>query len=122
MHAELKRYQKAAIDLLKKGEDVNAVLEGIKGAMDKRGHEKLYPALLRALIRVYPKLERGQGARLIVAKESDADAYKKQFGEAKVTVDPTIVGGYVYVKDHTREDNSYKQKLLTWYQRATSTN
>lgn len=122
MHAELKRYQKAAIDLLNKGEDVTTVLKGIRSAMDRRGHGKLYPSFLRALARVYPKLERGQGARLIVAKESDADAYKKKFGESTVTIDPTIVGGYVHVKDHIREDNSYKQKLLTWYRRATSTN
>ena len=123
MHTELKRYQKAALDLLKKGEDVKDVLKGTLSAMERRGHQKLYPAFLRALVRVYPRVERGQTPSLIVAKESDARSYAKRFEdkEMKVIVDPTIVGGYVYEKDHAREDNSYKQKLLTWYRRATNT-
>lgn len=121
MHAELKRYQKAAADLLKSGEDVKALLKGIRSAMERRGHLKLYPAFLRSLIRVYPKVESREQAELIVAKEADGQVYKKQFSDAKITVDPTIIGGYVHIKDHAREDNSYKQKLLTWYRRATST-
>lgn len=123
MHAELKRYQKATLDLLKSGEDIKDVLKGVRSAMERRGHLKLYPALLRALIRVYPRVEARQMPSLIVAKESDAKSYAKRFTdkEMKVVIDPTIVGGYVYESGHTREDNSYKQKLLTWYRRATNT-
>ena len=120
MSAQLKRYLEAVIDLLKEGGDLAVVLKNLRAVMDKRGHSKMYPLLLRALLRVYPTIAGREEATLVIAKESDQALYKGEIKkDGKIVIDPSIVGGYILTRDFVRQDHSYKSKLLTWYQKAT---
>jgi F0F1-type ATP synthase delta subunit len=120
MNAYLKRYVEAVAGLLQDGTDLKTALKNMRLVMEKKGHLKLYPAVLETLLRTYPSTEKRQRPSLVLAKESDQKNYKKLIDdETEVVIDPTIVGGYVCTKDFVREDKSHKSKLLTWYRNAT---
>lgn len=119
MQSHLKHYVKAVTDLIQEGGDLTDVLKQVKGVMDKKGHQKLYPLLLNSLKREL-SAPNYAAATLIIAKPEDEQKY--QPGEAKVVIDPSIVGGFVHTEDFVRIDESYKHKLLTLYKKTIAKN
>jgi F0F1-type ATP synthase delta subunit len=122
MNAYLKRYVEAVSGLLKEGADLKTTLRNLRSVMEKKGHGKIYPSVLTALLRTYPAAEKRSHPTLVVAKAGDEKNYKKMIDQTdtETAIDPTIVGGYVYTKDFVRQDHSHKSKLLTWYKKATT--
>lgn len=123
MNNYLKQYLQAVSTLLESGVALDVVLKNTRAVLEKRGHSRLYPALLRSLARTYPVLERKKIPVLTLAKEDDEAKYKKMLsGEEihKTKIDSSIIGGYVYTKNFVQTDNSYKSKLLTLYKHALS--
>ncbi len=121
MNAYLKQYLEAFTSLIQSGASLEKVLENTRLVMKQRGHERLYPRLLRQVARVVPVMESKKRATLTVAKREDAANYGGSLegaSEAVVKVDHSLVGGYVFTKHHARQDHSYKTKLLTWYRRS----
>lgn len=120
MYTTQKNYLLAAKSLLREGATLPSLLSGLKSTLERHGHEKLYPNLLRSLLR---NLEEGKSSNttvLVVAKEEDVDSFvhNSSLDSTRVIVDKSIIGGHILTKEWKRIDDSYKTKLLTWYRRS----
>jgi len=121
-------YITAVLEELKAGHDPSKVLAGLKNTLAKKGHDRLYAAILRGVARV---LEAGSAESVVVTTVSEADykAHKDAITaalktldadtEPKVQIDETIVGGFVAEANNKRIDASYKSKLVTLYRSLT---
>ena len=119
MNSTLKHYLQATKALLKEGASLDSILSGLKSTLDKRGHIKLYPNLLRSLLRSLEEDSSTGAPVLVVAKEADAKHFLKDApATTRVVVDENIVGGHILTEDWKRTDSSYKTQLLTWYRRS----
>ena len=46
-----KNYIKAVLEMIENGDDIKAVLKGLKNLLAVRGHERLLPAVLQGVVR-----------------------------------------------------------------------
>lgn len=116
-----KHYLLAVKALIKDGVAPTALFDGLKSTLDRRGHSKLYPSILRSLTRSLEENVQSSVQTLVVAKAEDAKRFMpKDADEAtsRIVVDESIVGGHIFTKDWVRTDDSHKTKLLTWYRRS----
>ncbi len=90
--------------------------------MKAKGHLSLLPVIVRMLER-----EPSKGARVVVAKESDAKKFKKEIeaslreiGEDDhvVVVDPNLVAGFSVRGKSKSIDRSYRSALVSLYHRV----
>ena len=117
-------YITATIELLHSGKEPAAVLGGLKKTLEARGHQALYPSILRGVERLL-HAKNSQSAILAVAREKDVDTFKAAITAAskeldvadapEVVVDDTLIGGFVLQTGTTRLDQSYKTKLVSLY-------
>lgn len=122
-------YAIASAELIASGLPVNDVLARLQVLLKRRGHSKLYPAILTALLREVEVGANESGARLSVARASDAQSplvskLKKELSvgasdDVTVTVDETLIGGAKLRAHHQEIDASYKRSLLSLYQAVT---
>lgn len=111
------------------GKDIKMILAGLQNFMNARGHESLYPAVLRGVVRILESSDVGE-ATVTVASTADYKKHKvaieavlKEFQseeEPKVILDDTIVGGYIAESSHQRLDASFKSQLVTLYRSLTN--
>lgn len=113
------QYVKALIEMSADGSDFAKLTKKLHAVMEKRGHGRLLAAVLRATLRTLSSSAKRNSATLVVAEEKDAKRYHKEYKDAAVVVDKTIIGGYVFIDKSTRIDHSYKTKLLNWYRAVT---
>lgn len=124
-----KDYINAAYDILKKEQDTDAVLGSLKKYLESRGLMKLYPSVLRGLIERSERAQKHEGVHVIVARESDAQMHKNAIAAHldslslpaayDISIDETLIGGYILKTKNTRVDQSYKHKLLQAYRALT---
>lgn len=124
-------YVDAVTELLQNGSDVSSVLKGLESALKAKGHTSLHAQILLA---VQKKLEASSVqavSQIVVAKESDATHFHKQIqasleeiggktDTSQVTIDTTLVGGYIASHQGKNIDASYKNKLVTLYRAITT--
>ena len=120
-------YTTALLELLSTSDDVAKVLNGFKQTLERKGHERLFVPVLRAVLR---ELE-SKRATTTVATRSEADQKKfaadieatlKELGAAanpEFVTDETMIGGFVAEHNHVRVDKSYKSKLVSLYRNFT---
>lgn len=87
--------------------------------LDAKGKKKLLFAVKQAVIRAGQK--KGTGSRIVVAKNEDAHRAhtKTKDKDARVIVDPTIVGGFRHITANTLTDASHKAHLEALFTRIT---
>lgn len=119
-----KDYITAATELLREGKEDKAVLASLREHLSSRGRAKLYPSILRGIIRALAQAEKRDGVKVIVARESDTEkhakeikAHLKEIGAEShtVEVDDTIIGGFIIRTKDTQIDQSHKHTLLHAY-------
>ena len=122
-------YIEAVLEMIEAGKESKEVLAGLKKTLATRGHERLYAPVLRGVARVLESKE-AAAVEVVVAKEADAKAFATAINEAlqelsitekpTVTVDETVIGGFVVEGRTQRFDASYKTKLVQLYRKITN--
>jgi F0F1-type ATP synthase delta subunit len=121
-------YAHALVAAINEGVSIDTALTGLKRALDRKHHSKLYAPVLLEVVRTLEANGGGTNAIVTVAKASDAAALKSaitaalaQLGTAKDTqvmevVDETLIGGFVATYDYKEFDQSYKKALKSLYE------
>jgi F0F1-type ATP synthase delta subunit len=122
-------YVQAVMELLESGSQIESVLGNLKAVMEKRGHAKALPMVLRAVVRALEEGATESVATITVARDSDVTALKADIKSALVTlgtdgahttiIDDTIIGGLIATYNHRQIDQSYRTKLNALYQSIT---
>lgn len=124
-------YAQALLATLEDGMSVDTALSGLKVALQKKHHEKLFAPVLLEVLRVLEAEKGTKTAEIRVAKTADLSALKSQIEttlqslgvssdtQVKEVVDETIVGGFVATYNYTEQDQSYKKALKSLYESIT---
>ncbi len=122
-------YSEAVLALYNEGASFDVLLEKLDGALERRGHQKLRGAILRAIKATLENTKRS-APTLTVAKESDASALKTDIEKAAEALDikadglqreikDELIGGFILETRSKRIDASHRSKLLSLYERIT---
>lgn len=125
-----KHYITAVTDLLLKGGDVDAVLANLKTVLVRKGHEKLHTSILRGVLTELTVRKDLHTPFVFVASEADIARFREAItetlqtlnapvGEMQVTVDDTLIGGYIATHEGKLINRSYKEKLVSLYRSIT---
>lgn len=120
-------YITALLDSLRTTTDVDGTLSRTYSVLQKRGHIRLWPAILRGVLRELEAHTQADVAHVYVAKSTaDVTAEIKQalasLGATDTYeqhIDDTLIGGYVVTYKDKILDASYKRKLVELYRRIT---
>ena len=124
MHA---LYVTAVIESLKAGHKPSETFAGLKRVLERRGHERLLPRIVRTLERESLRRTGAGVVTLTVAKAADGDSdlvaslLKEMAVSEKPTVviDETIIGGAKLRSGDTEIDATYKTTLINLYHKIT---
>lgn len=126
MHTE---YTKALLDIIHDGTPIEAALSGLRTVMTERGHARIYGKVLHNALRILSAHNAYAGAFVTVAAQRDVQAHQTAITAAltqlkaepsyQVTVDDSLIGGYVVQANNTIIDASYKKALSEIYHRLT---
>ncbi len=118
-------YSSAIFDLLVKQRGDEAVFASLQSLLKKKGHEKLYPHILKDLLKKFEKNAKQTSTKVFVGREKDAQSLESSILKAVATlstdtnfttqVDPTLIGGFKVVGQDKVIDQSYKKQLLAVY-------
>jgi F0F1-type ATP synthase delta subunit len=121
-------YAQAFLKSLKTGMAVNTAITGLKSALEKKHHSKLFGPVLLEVLRILEASKGSKQAVVTVANQVDLKTLKasiqnalKELGIEKDTsvkevVDETLVGGFVATYDYKEHDASYKKSLKNLYE------
>ncbi len=121
-------YITAVLEMIAEGAMPDVVLAGLQQSLKKHGHERLYASVLRGVSRV---LSAGSADAVSVTVAQSSDVEKHQTAikatltelgvttEPVVTIDESLIGGYVAEANNQRVDASYKSKLVSVYRNVT---
>lgn len=122
-----KQYIQATIDLILDGTDPQVILKGLHESMEKKGHARLYVAVLRGVVRILESKDNAT-AIVTVASEADVEKFASEINEMRamlgtegvhsIVVDQTLIGGVVAKYNNTIIDRSYKNALTNLYRAA----
>lgn len=99
--------------------DVDTAVSGLMKTLEARGARSLLPRIVTSLERMQTQAS-ARAVHITVAKKSDAphaqSIAEKEFGEqGSVSVDDSLIGGYVITKGGEQLDASYKSALVRLY-------
>lgn len=114
-----KTYTNALVALLREGNDVSKSVAGLKATMSRLGHSRLLPVVLKSTLRHLSASTGDTTPKLTLAKVEDKELYQELAHEARITIDPNIIGGYIHTHDHKQTNYSHKSRLLNWYNAVT---
>lgn len=121
-------YAQAFLATIQEGVSLDTALSGLRGALERKGHGKLYAPVLFEVLRVLEAEKGTKTAEIRVAFEKDFVTHKSHIETALQTlgvskdtpvrkvVDETIVGGFVATYDYKEHDQSYKKALKSLYE------
>lgn len=122
-------YVQAVLESLKEGKSPDAVLTGLVQVLKAKGHESLFGAILRGVLRVVESASDRSGAVVTVARTSDEQnhidaiksALERMGAPADYTLkeDDTLIGGFVAEVNNTVHDASHKKALVDLYRNLT---
>ncbi|MAZ56434.1 hypothetical protein CL653_01450 [bacterium] len=121
-------YVQALLQSIEVGVEPRVALQNLMLVQEKRGHMKLYRGVLQSTLRFLEG--RAQDEALVtVTDNSQYDSYKSeiesQLAGMNITTTPAVqinsnlIGGYILESKSQRVDASYKQKLVSLYQKIT---
>lgn len=120
-------YVAAILELLKEGTDAKSIFAGLQDTLAKRGHQQLYPSILKTVQRIL-EAQTLATATVAVASEADVKKFKTAIADSlsalnasssETVIDQTLVGGFIVEANNTRIDNSYKKQLINMYRSLT---
>ncbi len=125
-----KSYAAALWSLVKKGKDPKDAVRDLHAVLEKRGHRALMHRISRAFESLVRHSEQHATLTLSVAREKDVHAaqraiaqylveMKAEAHEVTTRVDETLIGGWRLEGRGRLIDASYKQGLVTLYERIT---
>ena len=120
-----REYVEAILSLVEAGNDPMDVLQKVQIRLKKRGHEKLYPSILKILAQ---KIEGAQSKNKTLVKvaskkqlhilqaeiESTLSTFQSDT-EYDVIEDSTIIGGFLLSSQNKIIDKTYKTQLVNLY-------
>lgn len=122
-------YIVALSDALLKGVEIDSVLNSTKQLLIKKGHGRLWPVVLRGVLRELERRNRAHTPQVIVASEGAEK--NEQLSKAlaavgadasspyQVSVDSTLIGGFIVRYRDQMLDASYKKALTDLYRKVT---
>lgn len=127
MQPLIRRYATLVMNTLKSGGD-SEFAKKLVAYLKKRGHASLLPAIVQ---RVERMAQNTSGARVMLAKASDAEKFAQSIasalttlnvaaGDYAVTVDERVVGGFAVMGMGKVVDKTYRTALVNLYQKITS--
>lgn len=119
-------YITALVDMLLAGTPVESAIANTKAILDKKGHQRLWGAILRGAVRELTHDVAAKAPKIVLAKNDDITLARAQAalvalqaeGEAVVVVDETLIGGFIASAKHQIVDSSYKRALLDIYRKV----
>ncbi len=124
-------YIQATLQLITSGRDVEVLLRQLQRTLQRKGHLKLYPAILRGVLRALETKKDSLLPIVTLANESDKEKYAEQIrraltalganGDFSINTDPSITGGLIASYDNKVLDQSYKKALVGLYRSIIST-
>lgn len=122
-------YVFALTDALLASTEVDKVLKSTKELLDKKGHGRLWSAVLRGAVQELEKRTRTNTPQVIISAKAveKTEQLKKALTELGVdssvdfetSVDETIIGGFIVRYKDRMLDASYKRALVDLYRRVT---
>ncbi len=122
-------YIQATLQLIASGYAVETLLSRLQHTLQQKGHLKLYPAILRGVLRILETKQDSLRPVVTLAKESDKEKYADQIrqalatlgaeGDFSINTDPNITGGLVASYNNKVLDRSHKRALITLYHSIT---
>ena len=124
-------YAQAFLEMLEESMPVEAALTGLRAAMEKKSHTKLFVPVLLEVQRVLEAKKGVREAVVATTTTASATALKSQIDTAlaelgvskniplKTVVDETLVGGFVATFDYKEHDQSYKKALTNLFESIT---
>lgn len=124
-------YVQAFKAVLESGMPVDTALAGLKAALDRKNHSKLYAPVLLEVVRMLEADKTGTSATVTVASKAQAQELKAQIKEALASIgadstvtvteriDETLVGGFIATFDYKEHDQSYKKSLKNLFESIT---
>jgi len=123
-------YIQATIEMIQTGTAVEAVFDGLKKSMQKKGHIRLYASVLHGVLRILETKKDIAVATVVVAKDADVQKYADTIKQTLISikagddfstkVDETIIGGVIVKNNNTIVDRSYKTVLTNLYRSTTN--
>lgn len=132
-------YVQAVLALLSKAKnekDTEKILNDLRSVLEKRGHTKMLPRVLKAVVRELPRHTKDQ---LVLTMVNDSGQLTKEqeqaitedmvqltgddsimLNSAQRKADPTLIGGYTLTTKNKTLDRSHKQQLLSLYRNITT--
>ncbi len=122
-----KAYITAIVDSLLTAKDVDAVLKNATALLEKKGHTRLWPAVLRGVAREFEKRCVDAVPLVAVASEefSQSEALKQALvtlgtnATPKTVIDSSLIGGFLVQYQDRMIDASYKRALTDLYRKIT---
>lgn len=124
-----KDYIKAVATLLSEGRDAERVLADLKSVLERRGHTKLYGAILKGVMQSFEAHASRDQATIVVERANDTAKHEASITaalellgvktEPKTLIDETIIGGFKVVTGAQSIDRSYKKQLVALYRALT---
>jgi F0F1-type ATP synthase delta subunit len=124
------QYVQAVVELLRAGGDADAVLAQLRTVLERKGHLSIHGAILKGVIAAFERSEASDAATVAIASEGERERRKDAIAEAlqtlgsekdaRIVIDPTLVGGFVATYGGSRIDRSYKKKLIELYRSITA--
>jgi F0F1-type ATP synthase delta subunit len=108
--------------------DIEGVLKSTEALLKEKGHLRLWPSVLKGVVRALQKYEEDKTPQVTIASESSLDvvALKAALKELSLdtevtrrTVDPTLIGGFIIQHQDKMLDKSYKRALVEIYHQVT---
>jgi F0F1-type ATP synthase delta subunit len=121
-------YTKALLATLETEISVSSAISGLRTAMEKKHHLKLFGPVLLEVLRVLESKSSDKSVKISVAHASDIKKLKSEIADAiktlgvpkdartRETIDDTLIGGFVATYDHKEYDASYKKSLKSLYE------
>lgn len=125
-------YAQAFIAIIHDGTPIDSALSGLKAALAKKHHDKLFVPILSEVLRVLQSEKGVRTATVTLAKATVTDFEREQIqaglralGVTTSTtqvevVDETLIGGFIATFDHQEYDHSYKRVLKSLYESITA--
>jgi len=118
-------YSRAAILSLGEGVSIEEILSSIRKVLENQGRAKLYPRILKSMLRDIARFEKDTEATVRLKTTGNREKYQKAIEESlkkigansgeRVIEDETIIGGYSVSIGGKMIDNTHKTKLVNLY-------
>jgi len=120
-----KHYIQAVLEMIRAGQNPDAVLSGFAQVLESKGHQSLKASVLAGVLRILTAETKRTVTSVTVSDATDIEKHKAAItkvltsisGESGYVVheDATIIGGFVAQNKNIIYDASYKTALVKLY-------